>query len=201
MGKAVVFRVWKHNWESIPTWTEGDQGLVICFPQNPVVQIKINAYMDHGVWRMWKTFRMSSFFFWPAEQLHSEAEGHYTYKHSFVGLSTAQWTSGQFGSTWPINPVHIFLTTLQFYKRKCLLMRAIAPLRRTGFLLAVAFRIRNCFQCSHTLWLHLTDVSYSNCPFIHWYVEGRTLIDSVSSIFQLSSLSWEPEADWEQQRL
>lgn len=35
-----------------------------------------------------------------------------TYKCSFAGLGAAQWTSGHFGSTWPINPVRIFQTTL-----------------------------------------------------------------------------------------
>lgn len=71
-----------------------------------------------------------TFLFCTAEQPHSEAEGHYTYKCTSAGLSSAHWPSGKSGSTWSIKPVHISQTS-QFYKTKMSFHESYCPFAKS----------------------------------------------------------------------
>lgn len=173
------------------------RGSRLVFPQNPAVQI--NAYTNH---RMQRTFRANFPFpycrtasLWGRRSLHLQMH--------FCGpqLSTLTIWEVWFHMTNKACPHFPNFAVLQ---NKNVFSWELLPLCKelASCWLAVVFRIRRCFLCNHTLWLHLTDVCCLNCPFIHGSTlkEGHRLTHSVSAGFRLSSLLWEAEADRQQQQ-
>lgn len=157
-GNTIEKRYWQKQKAARESW--------LVFPQNPAVQI--NAYMNHGMQRTFSTnfpfpyCRTASL--WGRRSLCLKM--HFCRpQHSTLTIWEV-W----FHMTNKSCPHFPNFTVLQ---NKNVFSWELLPLCKelASWWLAVVFRIRSCFLCSHTLWLHLTDVCCFNCPFIH----GSTL--------------------------
>lgn len=160
----------------------GQGGSWLVFPQNSAVQI--NAYTNHG---MQRTFRATFPFpycrtasLWGRRSLHLQMH--------FCGPQHSTLTIWEvwFHKTNKSCPHFPNFAVLQ---NKNLFSWELSPLCKelASWWLAVAFRIRSCFLCSHTLWLHLTDACCLNCPFIHGssLKEGHWLTQCPQSSYSL----------------
>lgn len=178
----MVFHVWKYNWEAILTWTEGGKGLMTCFSTK-------FCCPDPRIYELWNVEDLRSklsFSDCRTASLWGRRSSHLQMHFCGPQHSTLTIWEVWFHKTNKSCPHFPNFAVLQ---NKNVFSWKLLPLCKelASWWLAVAFRIRSCFLCSHTLWLHLTDARCLNCPFIHGssLKEGHRLAQCPLSSYSL----------------